>query len=421
MKLILCLCFLIENYFCGDAVELDTNNFKNEVLMADNIFFVMFHTTNCYYCVQMMPEFEKLATAMKSIGIFVGKVNLDQSPQLKRIYNINGVPRMLLFVPGKAPIAYDGERSAKAMGLFIIQHQLGGAQVTVLNKIEKFDNFFNESAILPRIVLFSKKSVIPPLFKQICYKYRKNVRCGMASHAHSAFKKVEERMKKISDFDDSTLNFPFMYLVNRSSSPVLSKISSSFTFESLDSWLSSLNSSKDTSDALHDKNMNLAFADLSREENQKALLNAKGTNIVMILPNHQDEPIEQQILKIKELIKENNSYQEFNYFYISSSSLSSFPQFHDAILEPSSSSQNSSSDNFNSPTAVAINFLEEKMAFWNSSLDENEKTEKRSEKSNWKDFGSFLDRLVRGEVKFEKKNLKEFSPKKDKSETGKEL
>jgi thiol-disulfide isomerase/thioredoxin len=125
----------------------------------------------CGACHEMMPEFEKLSVSLKKVGIFTGRVDCNDEPALHQAYEAYSIPKLLLFRPNKEPLEYQSYRTAKEMAEFVFENMLGKKNVHVLNKEEKLDIFFNESGRLPRMLLISSKSKIPPLFKQVNFNF----------------------------------------------------------------------------------------------------------------------------------------------------------------------------------------------------------------------------------------------------------
>jgi hypothetical protein len=72
-------------------------------------------------------------------------------------------------------VEYQSYRTAKAMGAFILENQRGDKQVFIAQKEDKLTSLFNETGVLPRVVLMSHKNTVPPMLKTLCYKHRKKV------------------------------------------------------------------------------------------------------------------------------------------------------------------------------------------------------------------------------------------------------
>ncbi|KAH7831245.1 Protein disulfide-isomerase [Monocercomonoides exilis] len=187
--------------FSQAIAELTPQLFKEEVLGNDNTYFVMFYITNCPACHQMVPELDKLAKAMRPIGIRVGKMNVEHYREFAQMYQTYQVPKCMLFRPNKTPIVYNQDRTLRTMRQFILNNQLGDKQISTLTKDERINKFFNTSAHIPRLLLLSGKSTVPPLFKQVCYKQRRGVLCGFVNARAETVTKVWDKVKELDEQD----------------------------------------------------------------------------------------------------------------------------------------------------------------------------------------------------------------------------
>jgi len=75
----------------------DQSNFKNEVLNSKEPVLIDFWASWCGPCKMVAPEIEKIAKEYEN-KIRVGKVNVDESPELASEYGIMSIPTILLFV-----------------------------------------------------------------------------------------------------------------------------------------------------------------------------------------------------------------------------------------------------------------------------------------------------------------------------------
>ncbi|KAM3728285.1 Protein disulfide-isomerase [Dirofilaria immitis] len=98
-----------------NVIELTESNFNNKVLKSDEIWIVEFFAPWCGHCQKLVPEYTKLANALK--GIFkVGAVDMTQHQSVGTPYNVQGFPTIKIFgVNKKIPLDYQGPRTAQAM------------------------------------------------------------------------------------------------------------------------------------------------------------------------------------------------------------------------------------------------------------------------------------------------------------------
>ena len=76
-----------------------TANFNEEVLQSDIPVLVDFWASWCMPCKMLTPVSEELAEEAE--GYKVGKVNVDEEPELARQYNVMSIPTVLVFKGGQ--------------------------------------------------------------------------------------------------------------------------------------------------------------------------------------------------------------------------------------------------------------------------------------------------------------------------------
>lgn len=82
----------------ADVKELTTQNFDKEILGAGGEgILVDFWATWCGPCRMQGPAVEKLAVA----GYNVGKVNIDEQPELAEKFQVMSIPTLIVFKDGK--------------------------------------------------------------------------------------------------------------------------------------------------------------------------------------------------------------------------------------------------------------------------------------------------------------------------------
>lgn len=76
-----------------------TANFNEEVLQSDIPVLVDFWASWCMPCKMLTPVIEELAEEAE--GYKVGKVSVDEEPELARQYNVMSIPTVLVFKGGQ--------------------------------------------------------------------------------------------------------------------------------------------------------------------------------------------------------------------------------------------------------------------------------------------------------------------------------
>lgn len=82
------------------VINITKDNFQQEVVAASQTVLVDFWATWCGPCQMMGPILEELAT--KHPEIKVGKINVDEQPELAMQFQIDAIPALMVFKDGKA-------------------------------------------------------------------------------------------------------------------------------------------------------------------------------------------------------------------------------------------------------------------------------------------------------------------------------
>ena len=81
-------------------ITLTADNFEQEVLKSDIPVLVDFWAVWCGPCQMLAPTIEELAREYEG-RVKVGKVNVDEQPELARQFGIMSIPTMIVFKNGE--------------------------------------------------------------------------------------------------------------------------------------------------------------------------------------------------------------------------------------------------------------------------------------------------------------------------------
>ncbi|CAF3588051.1 unnamed protein product [Rotaria sordida] len=116
-----------------DVVELDPSNFDRLVMQSSDLWIVEFYAPWCGHCQNLVPEWKRVATALKGI-VKIGAVDADTHKSLGQQYGISGFPTIKIFGSNKrSPTNYPGGRTADA----IIEQALNQLRTIVNERLGK--------------------------------------------------------------------------------------------------------------------------------------------------------------------------------------------------------------------------------------------------------------------------------------------
>ena len=121
----------------SECLRLTDKNFEKEVIESKLPVFVDFWGSWCPPCKMIEPIIDQLAQEFNGM-VKVGKLNVDQNPEVRSMFNIAAAPTFILFKERKVLQRATGSRSRKQL-MQMIQTALVSAEprrplVTVADK-----------------------------------------------------------------------------------------------------------------------------------------------------------------------------------------------------------------------------------------------------------------------------------------------
>ena len=95
------------------AINIDRNNFQNEVVASDKPVLLDFWAPWCAPCRMVTPAIE--AIAVERPDIKVGKINVDEQPELARQFGVMSIPTLVVMEKGRIVNQATGARPKSAI------------------------------------------------------------------------------------------------------------------------------------------------------------------------------------------------------------------------------------------------------------------------------------------------------------------
>ena len=95
------------------AININKNNFQSEVMNSDKPVLLDFWAPWCAPCRMVVPIIEEIAGERPDIR--VGKINVDEQPELASKFSIMSIPTLVVMKNGKIVQQVSGARPKKAI------------------------------------------------------------------------------------------------------------------------------------------------------------------------------------------------------------------------------------------------------------------------------------------------------------------
>jgi thioredoxin 1 len=90
----------LHKFFAAMAHEFTDATFQQEVIQSDKVTLIDLWAEWCGPCRMMTPIVEELSAEYKDRAV-IGKLNVDDNPEVPTEYNVRGIPTFLLFKNGE--------------------------------------------------------------------------------------------------------------------------------------------------------------------------------------------------------------------------------------------------------------------------------------------------------------------------------
>ena len=95
------------------AININKNNFQNEIMDSEKTVLLDFWASWCAPCRMVVPIIEEIAGERPDIK--VGKINVDEQPELTSKFGIMSIPTLVVMKNGKIVQQVSGARPKNAI------------------------------------------------------------------------------------------------------------------------------------------------------------------------------------------------------------------------------------------------------------------------------------------------------------------
>ena len=95
------------------AININKNNFQNEIMDSEKTVLLDFWASWCAPCRMVVPVIEEIAGERPDIK--VGKINVDEQPELASKFGIMSIPTLVVMKNGKIVQQVSGARPKNAI------------------------------------------------------------------------------------------------------------------------------------------------------------------------------------------------------------------------------------------------------------------------------------------------------------------
>ena len=95
------------------AININKNNFQNEIMDSEKTVLLDFWASWCAPCRMVVPVIEEIAGERPDIK--VGKINVDEQPELASKFSIMSIPTLVVMKNGKIVQQVSGARPKNAI------------------------------------------------------------------------------------------------------------------------------------------------------------------------------------------------------------------------------------------------------------------------------------------------------------------